>query len=356
MKILAILIYLTLVNEVLAFSSPSQVSPADGETVSSSKLTWQAPSYEVYAGNAFRVQVDEASGFADPKKDYYTANLNYTPSLTDGRWFWRVKAKDSSGTWSDWSSVWSFTLSSTSPSPPSPSPSSAPPSETPSSSVSSTFTISDIPAQIDSTQNFSVSVTLNLSSAPTSTFYLKGAFKKENSSNYFGLTKVGPSWIKNGDKYSKQYSITTDSSGHWSGHLEIQPDPSDAGFEGGGDYIFKVARYTGSGSGPTWTSETSIKINAKETEIEDSDVVNLSKLSPQKSPAVLGESKKSEFKKTEEIPEVVSTPSAKPSSPSASAIIKSVQKKSFNLFYLFGGIFIFISGILAVYLFFKTRT
>lgn len=361
MKILAILIYLTFVNVVSAFSSPMQVSPGDGEAVSSSKLTWQAPSYELFSGNAYRVQVDESSSFADPKKDYYTANLNYTPSLTDGRWFWRVRAKDSSRTWSDWSTIWSFTLSSTSPSlPPSSFPSSAPPSESPSPSSSSTFTISNIPAQIDSTQNFSVSITLSLPSAPNSTFYLKGAFKKEGSSNYFGLTKVGSSWIKNGDKYSKHFPITTDSSGHWSGNLEFQPDSSDTGYQGSGDYIFKVARYTSSGSGPTWTSETSIKINANETEIEEEGVANLSKLSPQKSPSVLG--KKSE-KKLESLPEVVyslenyqksSTSSAQQTS-SPSSAVKSVQKKKFNLFYLFGGIFLFASGGLAAYLILQTR-
>ena len=342
-NLLAILIYLTL--------SPTLLSPADGSTVASSALTWQTPSYELYTGNPYRVQVDNDVSLSSPNKDYYTARTSYTPSLTDGLWYWRIKAKDSSGTWSDWSNIWSFTLSSTSPSP-SPS-SSHDPSPTPSSSTSSFFSISNVPAQIDSTQNFSVAVTLSIPS-PNSTFYLKGAFKKKGSSNYFGLTKVGTSWIKNGEKYSEQYSITADGQGNWSGNLEIQPDATDSGFDGSGDYLFKVARYTSSGSGPTWTSETNIKINAKEIEKEKEEgeeVVNLSKLSPQKSPAVLGKSKN-----VTDLPKLISsTPSAKLTSSPSSALVKSAQKKNFNLFFLAGGIFLFASGGLSVYLFLKSR-
>lgn len=162
------------------------------------------------------------------------------------------------------------TLLATSPTPgaqnatalPSPTPSLSPTippasSSTPSSPI---FIISNTPSQINSTHTFEVTVNLSLPNSLNTKFYLKGAFKRVDSSNYFGLTKVGSSWVKNGSSYSNQLLITTDSSGNWSGTLQIQPDESDSGFTGTNDYLFKVARYTSSGSGPTWSNEVNMKI------------------------------------------------------------------------------------------------
>lgn len=147
------------------------------------------------------------------------------------------------------------------------------PSPSPTSVTSSSFSITNSPSEINSDSIFKISVNLSLSNYPNTKFYLKGAFKKSDSSNYFGLTKVNSSWVQNGSSYASQYQINTNSSGDWSGELEIQPDVLDSGYEGGGDYIFKVARYSESGSGPNWSNEVTIKINAKE--IEES-VVDLS--------------------------------------------------------------------------------
>lgn len=144
---------------------------------------------------------------------------------------------------------------------PSPSPS---PTPSPSSSTStpSSFIISNTPSEINSNQSFNLTITLSLPDNPNTSFYLKGAFKKFDSSNYFGLTKVSNAWVKNGSSYSSQYQITTDSSGNWSGNLEVMPDAEDSGFTGSGDYIFKVGKYTSSGSGPSWSNEITVKINS----------------------------------------------------------------------------------------------
>lgn len=144
----------------------------------------------------------------------------------------------------------------------SPSPLSSP-SPNPSSSSSSGFSISNVPAEISSTTSFSVPVSINLPSNPDTTYYLKGAFKKSDSSNYFGETKVGSDWVKNGTSYSDQYKITTDASGNWSGSLEVRPDILDSGYDGAGAYIFKVGKYSSSGS-LTWSNEVNIQIAAKE--------------------------------------------------------------------------------------------
>lgn len=276
--ILVALGFLVTTSSVSAISPPNRISPTDNSTVSSSKLTWEAPSYSLYSNDPYRVQVDDDSSFPSSSinKDYTTKNTYYTPELTDSTWFWRIKVKDSTGTWSDWSSSWKFTLSSTS----------SDSSPSPSASIStSSFTISNTPSSIDSAQAFSPKITLSLPDDPSTTFYLKGAFKKDGSSNYFGQTKVGSDFIKNGSSYSNQYKITTDSSGNWSGDLEVQPDILDAGYQGTGSYIFKVGRYTSGGSGPTWSNEVNITINAKEIMAEeDEEVTGISSLHKSPSP------------------------------------------------------------------------
>lgn len=255
-----------------AISAPVLSSPSDSSTVSSGPtLNWEAVSDAIQ----YKVIVDDEYPVTSPyiKGPYYTTNTKYSPQMSNGTFYWKVAAKDGSGAWSDWSSIWSFTLSSASPTPTVPEESyftpystpystpSSPPDPTPTTSSKSSFLISDIPSSIDSDKPFTVSVNLNLPNNPSSIFYLKGAFKKEGGSNYFGFTKVSFSWIKNGSSYSSQYQITTDSSGAWSGTLDVKPDDTDSGFTGTGDYIFKVGRYTSSGSGPTWSNEQTININ-----------------------------------------------------------------------------------------------
>lgn len=250
----------------LANSPPQLVSPQNGSSVTSNKLEWQTPSYNLYPTSPYRVQVDEGTSFSDPFRDYYTKNTYYSPTLSPGTWYWRVKAKDDQGIWSDWSEVWSFNYSSTqtpAPTPLDPTPSpfeTNSPSPTSSDSPANEFLVSEVPENINSDQNFTVRVDLLLSKYSDSNFYLKGAFIKEGESNYFGLTKVGSIWIKNSTTFSSQKLITTDSGGKWAGELGVMVDEEDSGFKENGAYIFKVARYTSSGSGPTWSNQSSINI------------------------------------------------------------------------------------------------
>jgi len=258
---------------VFAGEAPTLLTPSNNSTVTSSRLGWQTPSYSLYSSNPYRIQVDDDPFFSTLNKDYYTNNTYYTPTLSFGTWNWRAKAKDASGVWSEWSNIWSFVLTNSTPSPSpiqSQSPTPIPSSTSTIVQSTSSFTISNVPSQINSDQSFNVSVNLSLPSNPNTNFYLKGAFKKTDSSNYFGFTKVSESWVKNGSSYSDQYLITTDSSGNWSGNLEIRPDPDDSGFTGSDDYLFKVGRYISSGSGPTWSNESTITITATENSDQDS--------------------------------------------------------------------------------------
>lgn len=273
MRLIVIFLFLFfLAQPIFAIDTPVLTSPSNNSTLSSiPTFSWQAVSGSV----GYNILIDDEPTVTSPyvKTPYYPTNPSYSPqTLNPGTYYWKVKAKDSSGQYGNFSNIWSFTLQSISSSPsPTPAPSSTPQlsSTSSSSTSSSSFTISDLPSQINSDQSYSISVNLSLPNNPNTSFYLKGAFKKADSSNYFGLTRVSGSWIKNGSSYSSQYPITTDSSGNWSGNLEVQPDTEDSGFTGSGDYIFKVARYTSSGSGPIWSNESNIKIVSIETNEQD---------------------------------------------------------------------------------------
>lgn len=147
------------------------------------------------------------------------------------------------------------------PSTPAPTSSSAPIS-TPTSAPTSSpvFSASGAPSQINSDQSFSVQINITLPSSPNTIYYLTGAFKKTGGTRYFGLTKKDSSWIQYGDDYLNKNKIVTNSDGVWSSVLEVRPDTDDTDYKGSGDYIFKVGRYTSSGSGPTWSNESAIKI------------------------------------------------------------------------------------------------
>lgn len=263
--ILLLVISSLIINQpTYALSPPILSDPPNNSIISSGpKLNWQpvADSFQ------YKVIIDDEPSIASPyfKNPYYTNNIYYSPQLSPGSYYWKVGAKDSSGIWF-WSNIWSFTLqtSNSTPSPSTtPTPSLIPTPTSSNSPSSSSFTISNIPSQINSDQSFNVSVNLSLPNDPNTNFYLKGAFKKSDSSNYFGLTKVSGDWVKNGSSYSSQYQITTDSSGNWSGNLEVKPDSEDSGFTGTGDYIFKVGKYNAEDTSPSvsWSdNESTVRI------------------------------------------------------------------------------------------------
>lgn len=189
----------------------------------------------------------------DTSSSYYTGSGTYSFKVR------RYTESGSSYTWSNELST-IINLPTPTPSPTStPTTSSIPTSS--SSNQSSSFTISDTPSQINSDQSFNAKVSLSMPSNANTDYYLKGAFKKSDGTRYLGLTKKNSEWVEYGDDYSDQYKITTDSLGNWNGSIEVKPDTLDNDYKGSGDYIFKVGRYTNAGSGPTWSNETTIKIN-----------------------------------------------------------------------------------------------
>lgn len=146
----------------LAATTPTLLSPSDNSTISdtSPKLSWSFSDSCYASGSCFHVQVASMSGFTSIAKDYYTNSTSYSPRLSLQQWFWRVKAKDTFATWSDWSPVWSFIIVST----PSPTPM---PSSSPSLIDNSTPTPSqDLASPTDSPVESAVQL-VDESSSPT---------------------------------------------------------------------------------------------------------------------------------------------------------------------------------------------
>jgi hypothetical protein len=70
--------------------------------------------------------------------------------------------------------------------------------------------------------------------------FVKGAFYQENSTNYFGFSKNGETWIKNGDSSQNQLQVKI---GDWDGNVWVKCDFGDSGYKGEGDYKLKLGFY-----------------------------------------------------------------------------------------------------------------
>ena len=94
------------------------------------------------------------------------------------------------------------------------------------------------------------------------TITVKGAFYQDGSTNYFGFTKSGDNWIKNGDPTASQRKVII---GDWDGKLTVKSDFGDSGFIGEGEYKFKVGFYYtttgGNLSSVNWSDFITIQIN-----------------------------------------------------------------------------------------------
>lgn len=109
----------------------------------------------------------------------------------------------------------------------------------------------------------SVNVSLSINSPDNTSYYLRGVFYKDGTSNYCGLTWNGDSWFagpyssNNGWKQFLPISILGAS---WSGTLKAKIDSTDTGCQSSGAYKFKIQRFTGSGSG-TYDSQNELTLN-----------------------------------------------------------------------------------------------
>lgn len=236
-------------------NTPFLTIPANNDSVSKNpKLSWEYGGECPKEVKCFRVELDNNQDFSSTDKSIYTDSTSYSPrGLSAGVWYWRVRARENSDKWGDWSNVFSFnigedkTINDNSE------------SKTTENKTMTKFEIKDLKSEINSDQEVEVIVLIE-GDKPNSQFHIKGAFRKDDSINYFGETYFENGWSKNNSTYSKQPIIKTDNEGVWTGKIKIRPDREDSGFKGTGDYNFKVGKYTDSGNGPVWSNELRVKI------------------------------------------------------------------------------------------------
>lgn len=125
------------------------------------------------------------------------------------------------------------------------------------------LSINNLPLTIDQSQEFEVGVTF-LCPSCTSDSYLRSVFYPSGSS-YFGYTQDNSgNWNNaaggNCTTYFKVVQADFTKEGTWSGRLKVKPDIASPYYNGPGEYMFKVGRYTSSCGSPLWSTETTIAI------------------------------------------------------------------------------------------------
>lgn len=124
------------------------------------------------------------------------------------------------------------------------------------------LSVANIPAGVDQDQEFSADVSF-LCSSCTSDSFLRGVFYPSGTS-YFGFTKdAGGTWINApGGSCTQYFKIAAGDikEGSWSGVMRFKADSASSFYQGPGDYLFKVGRYTSSCGSPMWSSETTITV------------------------------------------------------------------------------------------------
>ncbi len=108
--------------DVNAPAAPILLYPSDNSWIGNSRPTFQwENSSDDFSGVAYyEIEVDSDPNFASPViKDTTTAN-NYTPSLnlSDGTYYWRVRAVDVANNTGSWSQVFVFFVDTSAPAPP----------------------------------------------------------------------------------------------------------------------------------------------------------------------------------------------------------------------------------------------
>lgn len=98
--------------------NPSLSAPADGSTVTNGAFSLECSS--VTHASEYQIQVSTVSNFTSLEIDETVTSTPYAPTtLSAGTHYWRVRAIDAHGNQSEWSEVWSFTVSSEPGTPPS---------------------------------------------------------------------------------------------------------------------------------------------------------------------------------------------------------------------------------------------
>ncbi len=106
------------------------------------------------------------------------------------------------------------------------------------------LTFENIPETLESSKEMPIDVTLSGVHEDAS-YYLRCAFFKKDSNNYFGYTKNNENiWHNTVSEYEQFYTIV----GNTTQAVSCKIDKDDSGYKGEGEYFFKLGRYTQGGS------------------------------------------------------------------------------------------------------------
>jgi hypothetical protein len=122
-----------------------------------------------------------------------------------------------------------------------------------------TITMQNAPTQIGISDEYAMDVTLSISVADNTNYYLRGVFYSPGTSNYCGYTWNGTDWFKgpfsnNGDQ--KQFYKVVITNHQWVGQLKAKIDAEDNGCAASGTYSFKIERFTDSSNTGTFDTQT----------------------------------------------------------------------------------------------------
>ncbi len=101
--------------DTAALAAPALTAPANGAITNDSTPTcdWES----VSGAASYTLQYATDSGFTQNLTTGSSTASDYTPTTTlaDGTWYWRVQTVDAVGNTGDWSSTWSFTIDTATP-------------------------------------------------------------------------------------------------------------------------------------------------------------------------------------------------------------------------------------------------
>lgn len=86
---------------------PNLITPENSSNLptNSPTLYWE----NTLPADNWQLQIDNDADFTSPEVDIWTTSTSYQPTLSDGKYYWRVRQMRS-GVFSEWSQVWSFRL------------------------------------------------------------------------------------------------------------------------------------------------------------------------------------------------------------------------------------------------------
>jgi len=91
-------------------NAPGLLIPGNGDTTGDSAPTFDWTTST--GASQYQLQVDDSAAFGSPAIDVAPTVSEHTPTspLIDNLYYWRSRARDAAGNWSNWSATWSFSV------------------------------------------------------------------------------------------------------------------------------------------------------------------------------------------------------------------------------------------------------